>query len=319
VAGATLPSLEVELQDAQGNVFTESTATVTLGLGENAAGGQLLGSTSAAVVNGVAKFDGLSLRKVGTGYTLVASALGFSSATSAAFSVTPGPAASFALTLPSSVTAGQEATLSATAYDAYGNVAAGYSGPATVTSSDTAAVFAANATFAEGVLQGLKVTFKSPGLRTLTLTDGANASLSAVAQTNVTPFAQPTVSVTSPEGGTTVSGMVSISATGAVAPGTTLAQISILVDGVVIGSGTDATLSASWDSSKAPAASAHTLTALVIDGAGNVATSAPVTITTAADTGCGCGATSGTDASIYLGLLLLARYALGRRRHAKAA
>jgi MYXO-CTERM domain-containing protein len=30
--------------------------------------------------------------------------------------------------------------------------------------------------------------------------------------------------------------------------------------------------------------------------------------------GCGCGATSGTDAGIYLGLLLLARYLLGRRR-----
>jgi MYXO-CTERM domain-containing protein len=38
-----------------------------------------------------------------------------------------------------------------------------------------------------------------------------------------------------------------------------------------------------------------------------------VTITTASS-GCGCGATSGTDASIYLGLLVLGRYMLRRRR-----
>jgi len=46
--------------------------------------------------------------------------------------------------------------------------------------------------------------------------------------------------------------------------------------------------------------------------------SSPV-IVSSQEGGCGCGATSGTDASIYLGLLVLARYALGRRRSAKAA
>ena len=162
------------------------------------------------------------------------------------------------------------------------------------------------------------MTFKSPGLRTITLTDTEQASLSSTAQLNITGFAQPTVAVTSPEGGTTVSGTVSISATGAVAPGTTLAQISILVDGVVIASGTDATVTGSWDASNAEGETAHTITATITDGAGNVADSAPVTINTASS-GCGCGATSGTDASIYLGLLILARYALGWRRQADAA
>jgi MYXO-CTERM domain-containing protein len=142
-----------------------------------------------------------------------------------------------------------------------------------------------------------------------------------VAQTQVSSLAQPTVSVTSPAGGAIVSGTVNIIATGVVAAGTTVAQLSILVDGAVIGSGTNEALAASWDSSKVPAGSAHTITALIVDGAGNVATSAPVAVTTKAssDSGCGCGATSGTDASISLGLLLLARYALRRRRQAKAA
>jgi MYXO-CTERM domain-containing protein len=299
-------------------VDTDSTQSVTLVLGENPAGGQLLGTLTASAVNGVAKFDGLSLRKAGTGYTLVASATGFTGATSTVLNVTPGAAARYTLALASSVTAGQEATLSVTAYDAYDNLASNYNGSVKVTSSDTTASHVTNATFAEGVLQGFKVTFKSPGLRTLTVTDTEKASLTGTAQLNVTSFAQPTVSVTDPAGGTTVSGKVSISATGAVAAGTTLAQLSIMVDGVVIASGTDATLTGTWDSSKAEGETSHTITALVIDGAGNVATSAPVTIATGSS-GCGCGATSGSDAAVSFGLIALAWYALGRRRQGSAA
>ncbi|MFL5356157.1 S8 family serine peptidase [Archangium sp.] len=317
-AGASLAALEVELQDALGNVLTDSKALVTLSLGANPSAGLLIGSAPVSAAHGVAKFDGLSLRKAGNGYTLVASAEGFEGATSAAFDVTPGTAASFALVFPASITAGQEASLSATAYDAYGNVATSYAGPVKVTSSDTAAALPANAAFVEGVLSGLKVTFKSSGLKTLTLTDSAQATLSAVAQTNVTPFAQPTVAVTSPAGGTEVSGEVSITATGVVAAGTTVSQISILVDGVVVGTGTDATLTAKWDGSKAEDGSAHTLTAVITDSAGNVVGSAPVGITVK-NASCGCGATSGTDASVYLGLFVLARYVSARRRQTKKA
>ncbi|MFL5346830.1 MAG: S8 family serine peptidase [Hyalangium sp.] len=314
-AGDALPSIEVELRDELDNVITESVTTVTLGLGANSAAGQLLGVITAPVVNGVARFDGLSLRKAGNGYTLVASAPGFAGVTSTAFTVQPGAAASYTLALVSSVTAGQEATLSATAYDAYGNLAASYGGSVKVTSSDATATYSANAQFVEGVLQGFKVTFKSPGLRSLTVTDSEEATLTSTALLNVTPFAQPTAAVTDPAGGTTVSGKVNISATGAVAPGTTLARLSILVDGVEIASGSDATVTGSWDSSKAQAGS-HIITALVTDGAGNMAASAPVVVSVEA--GCGCGATSNTEAGVYLGLLVLAWYVLGRRR-AKAA
>jgi hypothetical protein len=316
-AGEALPGIEVELQDELGNTITDGTHSVTLSLGDNTAGGQLFGRALVTVVNGVATFDGITLRKAGSGYTLVATAPGFAGATSTAFNVAPAAAATYALTFPASVTAGQEVTLSATAHDAFGNAAANYGGTVNVTNSDASAAFSATATFVEGVLPAFKVTFKSPGLRMLTFTDSANASLKATAQLNVTPFPQPTVSVTSPEGGTTVSGEVNITATGAVAPGTTLARISILVDGVVIASGTEPSLPARWDSSQAPSGSSHTITAIIIDGAGNVAASAPVTVT-AQNGGCGCGATSGAGASLYLVLLVLARYVLGRRRQVKA-
>jgi uncharacterized protein (TIGR03382 family) len=315
-AGEALPTIEVELKDELGNTFTESTESVVLSLGDNAAGGQLFGRATVGVSNGVAKFDGLTLRKAGNGYTLVASAPGFESATSTALSVRPAAAASYALTFPASVTAGQEATLSAMAYDAYGNQAATYGGTVNVTSSDTGATLSSTATFAEGQLASFKVTFKTAGLRTLTVTDSANASLKATAQLNVTPFAQPMVKVTEPVGGTNVSGQVRVSAEGVVAAGTTVANLQILVDGKEVASGTDATVSGNWDSEKAEGGS-HVITAIVTDGAGNIVSSAPVIIFT--ETGCGCGATTGTDASIYLALLVLARYVLGRRRKADAA
>ncbi|MFL5343349.1 MAG: S8 family serine peptidase [Hyalangium sp.] len=319
-ASDALSSIEVELQDADGNVLTDNNDPVTLSLGENPTGGQLNGTTTVSAINGVATFTGLTLRKAGNGYSLVAAAQGFENGTSAAFKVTPGPLASFSVSLPASVTAGEEAALTVTALDAYGNMATSYSGKVQVSSSDTTATFASTATFVEGVLSNFKVTFKGYGLRTLTFADASDSSLSSFSQTNVTAFAQPTVSVIDPAGGTVVSGTVNITAKGAVAPGTTLTKLSILVDGSEIASGTDATVNGSWDSSKAQAGS-HIITAVVTDGAGNVVSSSPVivSIAPAEDSGCSCGATSGTDAGIYLGLLLLAHYAQGRRRSAKQA
>ncbi|HYH99699.1 S8 family serine peptidase [Hyalangium sp.] len=316
-ADSALAAIEVELQDDEGN-NTGGSEIVTLSLGENPAGGQLLGTSTVAAVNGVAKFEGLTLRKAGSAYALVAKAEGYADATSAAFAVNPGAAASFVVAVPASVTAGQETTISATAYDAHGNVAASYAGAVNVTSSDSGATFASTATFVEGKLNNFKVTFKTNGSKTLTLTDAGNTTLASTGQTNVTAFAQPTAAVTSPEGGNTVSGSVSITATGAAASGTTLAKLQILVDGKEIASGSEGTLSGTWNSDDAQGGT-HIITAVATDAAGNVVTSAPVIVSTEIDSGCGCGATSGTDAGFFLLLLVLARFAMGRSRAKMAA
>ncbi|ADO74184.1 S8 family serine peptidase [Stigmatella aurantiaca] len=238
VAGETLSAVQVELQDAQGRVITGGAHTVTLHLGVNPTGVPLLGATSASTVNGVATFDDLSLRKAGTGYTLRASAATFQSATSAAFTVTPAAAASYKLAFPASVPAGTDVTLTATAYDAYRNVATPYAGAAKVTSTDAAATFPANVQFADGKAS-FTVKFATGGLNTITVTDATLETLSASVQTNTT---------------TTSTG-----------------------DGGGDGGGDDD------------------------------------------DDDSGCSATSGTDASIYLGLLVLAKYALGRRRRGQLA
>ncbi|HLL54417.1 MAG TPA: Ig-like domain-containing protein, partial [Myxococcaceae bacterium] len=234
-------------------------------------------------------------------------------ATSDAFDINPAPAASYQLALPASVTAGQEVTLSATAYDAYGNLASAYAGAAKVTASDSVAKLPTDKAFVAGKLSDVKVTFRTAGLAMVTLTDVERATLAQSAQTNVTPFAQPVVAITNPAGGTTVSGSVSITATGAVAQGTTVRDITLLVDGVVIATGTEGTVTGTWDSSKAPNGSQHTITAVISDAAGNVANSAPVGII-AKNGSCGCGATSGADASAVLALLAMARYMAVRRR-----
>ena len=75
------------------NLVSTDTSSVTLSLGNNAGGGTLAGDVSEKVVGGVATFTNVSLNKVGTNYTLVASDSTLNQDTSASFSITrPRPA-----------------------------------------------------------------------------------------------------------------------------------------------------------------------------------------------------------------------------------
>lgn len=88
VALAVQPSVAV--QDATGTTLTNAPATmVTLALGANPGGAVLTCSDglSKSTNNGIAAFSGCRLDKVGVGYTLVATAIGLTSATSALFDV----------------------------------------------------------------------------------------------------------------------------------------------------------------------------------------------------------------------------------------
>src|SRR5207247_1008340 len=108
VAGVSItPAIEVTARDANGNTATGFTGNVTLAIGTNAGGGTLAGTATHAAVGGVATFAGLSIDKVGTGYTLTASATGPATGTSAAFNITAGRAAQLVFSgQPSNTTAG---------------------------------------------------------------------------------------------------------------------------------------------------------------------------------------------------------------------
>src|SRR3989441_9787006 len=91
-AGAAItPAVQVTAQDASGNTATGFTGTVSMAIGTNPGSGTLSGTTTVAAVAGMATFNGLSVNKVGTGYTLQASA-GALATTSTPFTITPGTA-----------------------------------------------------------------------------------------------------------------------------------------------------------------------------------------------------------------------------------
>jgi alpha-tubulin suppressor-like RCC1 family protein len=83
------PAMEVAVEDAEGAVVTSAANTVTLTIGANPGPGTLSGNTAVAAVNGVATFGTLSVNNPGTGYTLQASAVGLTAATSSSFSIFP--------------------------------------------------------------------------------------------------------------------------------------------------------------------------------------------------------------------------------------
>ena len=108
VAGAVItPGVTVWLIDANDNLTTSS-ASVTMAIGTNAGGGTLSGNVTRGAVGGVATFSDLSINKVGVGYTLTATSVALTGATSAGFTISAGPAAklTFATSPPATVTAG---------------------------------------------------------------------------------------------------------------------------------------------------------------------------------------------------------------------
>src|SRR5207247_1453628 len=144
------PAVQVTARDAQGNVATDFTGTVTAALGVNPGSATLSGTTSLAAVSGVATFSSLSVNKAGTGYTLTAAATGLSGATSVGFNITPGAATELVFTVepsnaaaarrlvftvqPSNAAAGAAIApaVQVTAQDAHGNTATAFTGTVTL-------------------------------------------------------------------------------------------------------------------------------------------------------------------------------------------
>jgi len=92
----------------------------------------------------------------------------------------------------------------------------------------------------------------------------------------------PTVSITSPTAGSTVSGSVAIAATATDTVGVT--GVEFRADGVLLGTDATAPYTSTWDATSATAGS-HTITARAVDAAGNAATSTvAVTVPAPADT-----------------------------------
>jgi hypothetical protein len=141
-AGAVIngaSGVQVTARDALGNTVVTFTGSVTVAIGTNAGGGTLSGTTSVTAILGVATFPNLSINRPGTGYTLTASGVGATAATSGPFNITPGPAVQLVFTGPPSNTGAGAAITPAvlvTAQDALGNTATSFGGLVTITIAD---------------------------------------------------------------------------------------------------------------------------------------------------------------------------------------
>ena len=133
-AGVPMSAVELVITDAFGNTV-DTTITVSIAIGTNPTGATLSGATTTNPTSGVALFNGLSIDRVGTGYTLVATSPGLTSATSPAFDVIPGTATALAFSVqPTSGAAGVAIApaVRVTARDAQGNPVTTFTGNVTV-------------------------------------------------------------------------------------------------------------------------------------------------------------------------------------------
>jgi subtilase family serine protease len=130
VTAGTPFGLSVAIEDAYGNTVLSANGSVSVALSNNPGNGGLSGTLTLAASSGVAKYTGLTLDVAATGYTLQVSSNGLSGATSGSFTVVPAAAAVLVLSSQpgSSVTAGDNFSLSVTVEDAFANVVTGYSG-----------------------------------------------------------------------------------------------------------------------------------------------------------------------------------------------
>ncbi|HKA60756.1 MAG TPA: hypothetical protein VKD28_19230, partial [Gemmatimonadales bacterium] len=201
-AGATItPQVEVTVRDALGNKVTGFTGNVTVAIGTNPAGGTLSGTTTVAASAGVAAFTNLRIAPAGSGYTLVATRSGLTSATSASFDITATLAPRLVFTVqPSATMAGIPISpaVQVTARDASGQTMTSFtgdvtvaipagSGPAGATLSGTTTVAAIDgiATFST-----LSIDKRSNAYRLSAAANGLSGTTSALFTINPGPASQ---------------------------------------------------------------------------------------------------------------------------------
>jgi hypothetical protein len=185
VAGIAFTA-QVTVVDKAGNALPGYAGTVTLTSSDSKA---VLPAqfTFAAQDNGAHAFTTVALATVGA-QTLTATESTQSLTAQASVAVGPGLASKLQLSVPPQVTSGTAVTCSVSAFDAFGNPAAGYTGNVVLTSSDEAATLTGPHAFTatDAGKSSFECTFATAGAQTLTASDGA---LSALADVQVGPGA----------------------------------------------------------------------------------------------------------------------------------
>jgi hypothetical protein len=186
-AGDGTNQLTVTAYDSYGNVATGYSGTVTF----SSSDGQASLPADTTLSNGTGTFS-VTLFTAGV-QSLTATDTVSGTLTGTLAGITVSPAAVSVLVVsgfPTQVTAGDGTNqLTVTAYDTYGNVATGYSGTVTFSSSDAQASLPADTTLSNGT-GTFSVTLFTAGVQSLTATDTVSGTLTGtLAGITVTPAA----------------------------------------------------------------------------------------------------------------------------------
>ena len=178
----TVGSATVTAYDTYGNVATGYTGTVALTSSDPHA---VLPSSYTFTTSDAGKHSfPVTLETSGTqSITATDTATSTLSATESAISVQAAAAKTLAVSgFPTSETAGTSGTVTVTAYDAYGNVATGYTGTVALTSSDQHAVLPSSYTFAasDDGKHVFSVTLETSGTQSITASDTTTASITGI-------------------------------------------------------------------------------------------------------------------------------------------
>ncbi len=185
----TAQNLTVYAYDAYGNLATGYTGTIHVTSSDAQA---ILpadytfttadaGMHTLSVTLKTAGIQSITVQDVQNGLTSTAGGINVSAAAASKFTIS---------NFPSSTTAGASGSLTVTAYDAYGNIATGYTGTVHFTSSDSQAILPADYTFSAGDngVHNFSASLCTAGTQSLTVTDTATPTLTA-SQTGISVVA----------------------------------------------------------------------------------------------------------------------------------
>jgi hypothetical protein len=185
----TAQNLTIYAYDAYGNIATGYTGTVHVTSFDPQAilptdytfTAADAGVHTLSVTLKTAGIEGITVQDVQNGLTRTVGGINVSAAAASKFAIS---------NFPLSTTAGASGSVTVTAYDAYGNIATGYSGTVHFTSSDPQAVLPADYTFSasDNGVHTFSASLCTAGTQSITVTDTAAPTLTA-SQTGISVVA----------------------------------------------------------------------------------------------------------------------------------
>ena len=185
-------TFSVTALDQFNNIATGYSGTVSF----SSSDGQANLPGYSTLTNGVGTFSA-TLDTAGSQTLTATDTFNGSLTATATITVSPAAATQLVVSAPASTTVGNSFTFTVTARDQFNNIATGYSGTVSFSSSDGQANLPGSSTLTNGV-GTFSATLDTAGSQTLTATDTGNSSLTGSATINVSPAAATQLVVSAP-------------------------------------------------------------------------------------------------------------------------